>query len=395
MSEAPLGEVIVRIAARGEGVTQSGRHAAFAVPGDTLADDGSVVAGPHHQVPPCRHFPTCGGCQLQHVDDHAYRDYLKSRVAGALAQHDLATEIREPHLSPPHSRRRASLRALKLGQRAVVGFNAARSNQIVDMFECHILRAELFGQVAPLRALFSEMLKPRRSGEVQLALTDQGVDVMLKGVGVEGLEAIERLTAFCTGQQLARMSLDQGLGPETFYEPEPVTVTLSGRPVQLPVGAFLQATADGEAALVAAVREAIGEAKRTADLFAGLGNFALGLPGQVYAAEASRDAVLALKRAAPGVTVEHRDLYRRPLDGSELANFEAIVLDPPRAGAVEQIAALASSSVPRIAYVSCNPATFARDAKTLADGGYALSWVRPVGQFRWSTHVELVGCFTR
>jgi 23S rRNA (uracil1939-C5)-methyltransferase len=390
-----MSETIVRIAARGEGVTESGRHAPFAVPGDRLADDGSVVPGPHHQAPPCRHFPDCGGCQLQHADDEAYRNYLVARIEGALAQHGLEIEIREPHLSPPNSRRRASLRALKLHQKAVIGFNSARSHAIVDMLECHILRPELFALIAPLRGLLGGLLKPRRGGEVQLALTDQGADVMLKGVGVEGLEAIEALTAFCTAQQLARMSLDQGLGPETFYEPVPVTVTLSGQPVPFPVGAFLQATEDGEAALVAAVREAVGEAKRTADLFTGLGTFVLALPDRVYAAEASRDAVLALKRAAPGIAVEHRDLYRRPLDAAELANFDAVVLDPPRAGAHEQIAALASSQVPRIAYVSCNPATFARDAKTLVDGGYALGWVRPVGQFRWSTHVELAGCFTR
>ena len=385
----------MRIAARGDGVSESGRHVPFAVPGDTLLDDGNVEHGPHHQVPPCRHFPECGGCQLQHADDEAYRGYLVSRVEGALDQHGLATEIREPHLSPPNTRRRASLRALKLGRGAVLGFNAERSHQIVDMHECHVLRSELFALVAPLRRLLGDLLRPRRPGEAQLALTDQGVDVALKGVEAAGLETIERLTDFCTGHRLARMSLDQGMGPETFYEPVPVTVTLSGTPVQLPVGAFLQATEDGEAALVAAVREAVGTAGRTADLFAGLGTFALALPGQVYAAEASRDAVLALKRAAPAIAAEHRDLYRRPLDAAELANFEAVVLDPPRAGAAEQIAALASSPVPWIAYVSCNPATFARDSRTLVDGGYALSWVRPVGQFRWSTHVELAGCFTR
>jgi 23S rRNA (uracil1939-C5)-methyltransferase len=235
----------------------------------------------------------------------------------------------------------------------------------------------------------------RRPGEAHLTLTDQGVDVGLKGVEAAGLEPIERLTDFCIGHRLARMSRDQGDGPENFYEPLPVTVTLCGTPVQVPAGAFLQATEDGEAALVSAVREAVGESQRSADLFAGLGTFALALPGQVYAAEASRDAVLALKRAAPNIAAEHRDLYRRPLDAAELANFEAVVLDPPRAGAAEQIAALASSPVPRIAYISCNPATFARDAQTLVVGGYALSWVRPVGQFRWSTHVELAACFSR
>jgi 23S rRNA (uracil1939-C5)-methyltransferase len=394
-----MSELVVRIAARGDGVTQSGRHAPLAVPGDTLLDDGGVVPGPHHQVPPCRHFPECGGCQLQHADDAAYRDYLGARVASALAQHGLDTEIREPHLSPPNSRRRASLRALRLARGAAIGFNAARSHQVVDMRECQILRPELFALIAPLRGLLGKLLRPRRPGEIQLALTDQGVDVTLKGAGVEGLAAIETLTGFCTEHQVARLSLDQGLGAETFYEPEPVTVTLSGKVVPFPAGAFLQATGDGEAALVAAVREAAGEAKRTADLFAGLGTFALALQGQVYAAEASRDAVLALKRAAAAsgkaIAVEHRDLYRRPLDASELAGFDAVVLDPPRAGAAEQVAALAASSVARIAYVSCNPATFARDAKTLVDGGYALAWARPVGQFRWSTHVELAGSFAR
>lgn len=385
----------MRIAARGEGVTASGRHVPFAVPGDTLQDDGSVIPGPHRQIPPCGHFPECGGCQLQHADDEAYRAYLVSRIEGALAQHGLATEIREPHLSPPNSRRRASLRALKLGQRAVIGFNAQRSHQIVDMRECHILRPELFALVAPLRGVLSGLLRPRRPGEVQLTLADQGVDVTLKGVGVEGLEAIEALTEFCTTQRLARLSLDQGLGPEPFYEPVPVTVTLSGTAVAFPVGAFLQATEDDQAALVAAVREAVGDARRCADLFAGLGTFALALPGQVYAAEALRDSVMALKRAAPNIAVEHRDLYRRPLDTPELANFDAVALDPPRAGAAEQVAALASSPVPRIAYASCNPATFARDAEILTSGGYQLLWARPVGQFRWSTHVELVGAFSR
>ena len=390
-----MSETIVSIAARGDGVTEGGRHVPFAVPGDILLENGDVEYGPHHQLPPCRHFPQCGGCQLQHADDDAYRGYLVSRVEGALDQHGLATEIREPHLSPPNSRRRASLRALKLGRGAVLGFNVERSHQIVDMHECHILRPELFALVAPLRGLLGDLLKPRRPGEAQLVLTDQGADVALKGVEAMGLEVIERLTDFCIEHRLARLSLDQGQGPETFYEPAPVTVALSGTPVQVPDGAFLQATEDGEAALVAAVREAAGDATRSADLFAGLGTFALALPGQVYAAEASRDAVLALKRAAPKIAAEHRDLYRRPLDSSELANFAAVVLDPPRAGAVEQTAALASSAVPRIAYVSCNPATFARDARTLVDGGYALSWVRPVGQFRWSTHVELAGCFTK
>ena len=386
-------ELIVRIAARGDGVTSSGKHVSFGVPGDALLDDGALAPGAHHQEPPCRHFPECGGCQLQHADDEAYRGYLVSRIETALEQHGLSTTIRDPHLSPPRSRRRATLRALRLGKGAAVGFNAERSNRIVDMRECHILRPELFALVGPLRALFAGLLPPRGAGEVQLTLADQGVDVLLKGISGEGLAVAEALTSFASAHRLARLSFDHGLGPETVYEPRPATVTLSGTPVAFPVGGFLQATADGEAALVACVREAVA-GKKAADLFAGLGTFALAI-GASYAAEASRDAAAALKRAAAPMAVEHRDLYRRPLDAGELERFDAVILDPPRAGAFEQVRVLASSVVGRIAYVSCNPATFARDAKALADGGYALDWVRPVGQFRWSTHVELAACFSR
>jgi 23S rRNA (uracil1939-C5)-methyltransferase len=193
---------------------------------------------------------------------------------------------------------------------------------------------------------------------------------------------------------VARLSADTGGGPETLYEPLPARITLSGVPIAFPHGAFLQATQDGEAALAESVRECAADAKGVADLFAGLGTFALAVRA-VYAAEASRDAAAALSRAAPGMSVEHRDLYRRPLDAGELDRFEAAVLDPPRAGAGQQVEQLAASSVDRISYVSCNPATFARDARALVNGGYKLAWVRPVGQFRWSTHVELAACFTR
>jgi 23S rRNA (uracil1939-C5)-methyltransferase len=389
-----VNELIVRIAARGDGVTQSGRHVPFGVPGDALLDDGAIAPGPHHQMPPCRHFPQCGGCQLQHADDDAYRSYLVSRIETALAQQGLAAEIREPHLSPPRTRRRATLRAMPMGQGTIIGFNAPQSHRIVDMRECHILRPELFDLVEPLREMLRPLLLPRRMSEVHFTLVDQGVDLALKGLASEGLQALERLTSFASEHRLARLSVDQGLGPETLYEPEPLTVSLSGRKVAFPPGSFLQATEDGEAALTGAVREAVSGSGRVADLFAGLGTFALA-GGASYAAEASQDATAALRRAAPRMTVEHRDLYRRPLDLAELSHFEAVILDPPRAGAAEQVAMLAASSVQRIAYVSCNPATFARDARALVDGGYGLEWLKPVGQFRWSTHVELAACFVR
>ena len=394
-----MSEAIVRIAARGDGVTASGRYAALAAPGDLLRDDGSVEPGPNHQDPPCRHFPECGGCQLQHVTDDAYRTYLKDRVAGALAQHGLETDVRAPHLSPPRSRRRATLRAINAGRNVIIGFNAARSRRIVDMHECHILRPELFALVEPLRGLLGGPLRVPGVAEIRLTLTDQGADLLLSDVSAEGLEAAEALPRFGDSHGLARISLDDGFGTESRYEPVPVTVTLSGVPVVLPIGAFLQATHDGEEALVEAVRQAVGDSRRTADLFAGIGTFGLALEGQVVAAEASRDAVLTLqmaaRRAGRTLTAEHRDLYRRPYDAKELAAFDGVVLDPPRAGAEEQVRQLAASAVPRIAYVSCNPATFGRDAEILSQGGYLLDWARPVGQFRWSTHVELAAAFSR
>jgi 23S rRNA (uracil1939-C5)-methyltransferase len=389
------GDPVLRIAARGDGVTQSGRHVPFAVPGDILLEDGSLQQGPHHQAPLCRHFPECGGCQLQHVDDDAYRDYLVSRVGTALAQHNLSAEVRDPHLSPPNSRRRASLHALRTAGGVALGFHAAKSPRIVDMRENHILKAELIALLQPLRRLLGFILKPRQGAQVQMTLADQGVDLQLKGVVPEGLAAVEALTKFCEEQKLARLTIDQGLGAEAFYEPVAATITLSGVPVRLPPGAFLQATSEGEEALVAAVVATVGDADRKADLFAGLGTFALALAGRVYAAEASRDAILALKASRPAFAVEHRDLYRRPLDAAELGAFDAVILDPPRAGAEAQVGLLAGSRVPAIAYVSCNPATFARDAHLLVEGGYKLEWIRPVGQFRWSTHVELAAAFRR
>ena len=389
-----MNELVVRIAARGDGVTASGRHVPFGVPGDAVLDDGALAFGAHHQQPPCRHFPECGGCQLQHADDDAYRDYLVTRIETALAQHELKTQIRDPHLSPPRSRRRATQKALKIASGAVVGFNAEKSHQIVDMHECHILRPELFALVQPLRALFARLLRPKQGAEAQLTLIDGGPDVLVRNVSADGLEALQALTDFAGTYGLARLSIDNGAGPETLYEPIPARITLSGAQVAFPPAGFLQATQDGELALVECVGEAVGGGRAIADLFAGLGTFALATRS-VYAAEASRDAAAALRQAAPGMSVEHRDLYRRPLDIPELKRFEAVILDPPRSGAQQQVQQIAGSSVARLSYVSCNPATFSRDARTLVDGGYSLDWVRPVGQFRWSTHVELAAAFSR
>jgi 23S rRNA (uracil1939-C5)-methyltransferase len=402
VSAEVAGDEIVRVAAKGDGVTSDGRHVAFAAPGDRVQADGSLVAGDHRAVPPCRHFPRCGGCQLQHLDDAALAGFVADRVVNAAKGQDLApARIAATCLSPPRSRRRATLHAERQGNRIVLGFREQGSHRIVDMRECHVLLPELFGLVAPLRELLGRWPGRRLAADVHLARADQGVSVEIKGPTLDGLASTEALLDFAGGQRLARLTLDQGYGPETLWEPEPVSVMLSGVPVALPPGGFLQATADGERALVGAVREWLGDASTAADLFAGLGGFAFALsgPARVLAVEAARDAHLACKAAAGrsrgAVHALHRDLYRNPLRPEELDRFAAVVLDPPRAGAREQVAQLAHSRVPQVAYVSCNPGSWARDAAILAGGGYRLEELRPVGQFRWSTHVELASLFVR
>jgi 23S rRNA (uracil1939-C5)-methyltransferase len=389
---------ILRVAARGDGVTADGRHAAFAAPGDTLTPEGVVVPGPHHQAPPCFHFPACGGCQLQHLDDASYAAFVVDRIASALDGQGLSAPLRAPLVSPPRTRRRATLHADGKGGRIALGFTAHESHAIVDMKMCDILHPTLFALVAPLRALLKR-LGLRRRADVHLTLADQGADVLVSGIAAEGLACAEAINAFCEEHRIARFAIDDGIGPETRWEPDAATITLGGVAVPLPPASFLQATLEGEAALVAAMREVVGQARTTADLFSGLGTFALALPGKVYAAEGARDALYALKAAAERtrrpVFPEHRDLYRRPLTVAELDRFDAVVLDPPRSGAREQIEALAKTSCPVIGYVSCNPGSFARDAKILCEGGWRLEWVQPVGQFRWSTHVELAARFAR
>jgi 23S rRNA (uracil1939-C5)-methyltransferase len=202
-----VSETIVRIAARGDGVSDKGRHAPFTAPGDLLQDDGTIVPGAHRQTPPCRHFPECGGCQLQHVDDPAYGTFLIDRIATALtAQGLVPPDILAPHISPPRSRRRASLRAERRGKQVRLGFNAERSHHIVDMRECFILRPELFALVEPLRRVMGDMLGPRGDGGIRFTLTDQGADILLEKVEAEGLAATEALTSFAEAHGLARLA---------------------------------------------------------------------------------------------------------------------------------------------------------------------------------------------
>ena len=407
-------EEIIRIAAKGDGITASGRFAWGAAPGDLLLADGSLAPGPHHATPPCRHFGRCGGCQLQQLDEQTLAEFVSARVANASAAQELGAEsIAPPHLSPPRSRRRASLRAESSQGRVVIGYREAKSHRLVELSECPVMLPEFVALLTPLRKLLIAIGTGKQQGkgkhshaklaaDIDLALSEQGVDLAIKGVVVESLPATEALLDFARTHRLARLSLDQGYGPEALWEPQPVTVLLAGVSVPFPPGSFLQATLDGEQALTAAVCEWLGGAGSVADLFSGLGTFTFALAGQgskVLAVEAARDPHLACKtavgRAQLPIHTLHRDLFRNPLLPEELDRFDAVVLDPPRAGARDQIERIAASMVAQVVYISCNPSSWARDARTLVDAGYRLKELRPVGQFRWSTHVELASLFVR
>ena len=419
MTDQP--EEIIRIAAKGDGVTASGRFAWGAAPGDLLLPDGTLEPGPHHVAPVCKHFGRCGGCQLQQLDEPSLADFVEARVANASTSQGLGAEsIAPPHLSPPHSRRRASLRAESSQGRVVIGYREAKSHRLVELTECPVLVPEFVAILPHLRKLLIKLgqaAAPAKGGkrgpggkhvhaklaaDVELAMTEQGLDIGIKGLKAEGLAATEALLDFARDHALARLVLDAGYGPEAVWEPEPVTVALGGVSVPFPPGSFLQATLDGEQALVAAACEWLDGCGAVADLFAGLGTFAFALAGQgakVLAVEAARDAHLACKVAAGRLQLPvhalHRDLFRNPLLVDELNRFGGVVLDPPRAGAREQVERLADSSVARIVYISCNPSSWARDGALLIENGYRLAQLRPVGQFRWSTHVELASLFVR
>ena len=396
-----MSDPVIRIAAKGDGLTEGGQHVAGGVPGDALAADGTLVRGPHHVDPPCRHFPQCGGCQLQHADEAALAQFVSDRVSFAAESQGLAPgTLAPPHLSPPRTRRRATLHAARLGKKLVIGFREGGSHRIVDMTECHILHPRLFALVDPLRQLLASW-GGKLAADIQLTLVDTGVAAEIKGISAENLTQTEALLDFAREHSLARLSVDEGFGPEPVWEPEPATVTLGGTPVAFPHGAFLQPTADGEAALLSAAREWCSGHGIVADLFAGLGTFAFALagPAKVLAAEADRSAHLACQAAARAcgkpVHALHRDLFRDPLTADEISKFGCVLLDPPRAGARNQVDAIAQSTASRVAYISCNPQSWARDARRLADGGFRLAELRPVGQFRWSTHVELASLFLR
>jgi len=367
--------------------------------GDKLTDVRIVTPSIHRVRPPCVHARTCGGCQLQHVSDDFVADWKVQVVRSALEGQGLTATFKPIVTSPPSSRRRATLSARRTKAGVMIGFHARGSDTLVAIPECRLLHPDLMGAFDGLAEIVK--IAGSRTSEVSVTVTRSlaGVDVVV--TNAKPMDATLRmdLARIVEAHRFARLAL----GDEAVALRDNPTQRFGRVTVTPPPKAFLQATEEGEAALLAAVRDALGAQTRVIDLFAGLGTFSVpfAATAEVLAVEGDAAMTLALDKAvrqAEGLhrlKVETRDLFRRPLEPDEFKGATGVVLDPPRAGAEAQTERLARSFVPVIAYVSCNPVTFARDAKALVLAGYNLDWVQVVDQFRWSTHVELVGCLRR
>jgi 23S rRNA (uracil1939-C5)-methyltransferase len=421
--------IIARMGGQGHGVLEKDGeryYVPYTVPGDHVAakvgearGDGfaaqiSVLeaAGPERIEPVCAHFQSCGGCALQHWADAPYRAWKRDKLAAALARRGFETPPVQDLLAvPDQSRRRAEFVARRVKDRVLMGFHEAGSRKIVDLAECAVSRPGLVAALPGLREALLPVLGDGWAVDVKVTDTTTGLDVLITGNMKVRVQERIGLSKAAKAMNLARLSWRRELRggePELLYLGDrPPTVMFGEVPVVLPPGGFLQATAEAEQMMMDFALDALGNAKRVADLFSGCGAFALRLAAagkHVLAADADRPAIAALQAGvnAAGlsgrVTAEARDLERRPLTGPELKKLDALVLDPPRAGAkaqVQQIAAAAGSkqAPPLIVMAACDPASFARDARTLADAGYRLERAVPIDQFRWSPHLEIVSIF--
>lgn len=400
---------IAELGARGEGVSGEGLFVPGTLPGETahVSVTGHratlieiVETAPHRIRPVCRHFGACGGCTLQHVADAYLAGWKRDLIARSLAARGISgVEIAPTRRSPPGSRRRAVFGGKRTKKGTVVGFHAPASDHLVQIHECPVVRPAITAVMDLLHEVVS--LGASRKGEVKLTVTDAAVGLDVAAVGGKPLDGglFGRLVAATATSKIVRLTWDG----EPVILRDPPAQPMGRASVVPPPGGFLQATAEGEAALVEAVRRAVGPARSIVDLFAGCGTFTLPLAeaAAVRAVEADAEALAALDagwRRAQGlkrVETETRDLFTRPVRAGEFKDFEAVVLDPPRQGARAQCEQLAASDVGRLAMVSCNPATFARDVRILIDGGYRLDWVQPVDQFLWTAHVELAAGMSR
>lgn len=397
---------ITRLGHQGDGIADGPVFAAMTLPGEVVTGtlDGARLTDVRVIVPsddrvraPCRHFRSCGGCQMQHASDAFLAGWKVDVVRTALEAHGVQAAFLPVVTSPAGSRRRATLAARRTKKGAMAGFHAKGSDVIVGIPDCRLLHPDLMAALPLAEAMALAGTSRKATLAVAATLSDSGLDVTVAGGKPPDATLRTDLAQLADRHDLARLVWDDEVialrrAPGQRFGPARVVP---------PPGAFLQATAEGEAALLAHVSEVLGAARHVVDLFAGCGTFSLPLTvrAQVHAVEGDAAMLAALAAGWRGeqglrtLTTEARDLFRRPLRPDELARFDAAVIDPPRVGAERQVAELVAARVPVIAAVSCNPVSFARDAATLTVGGYRMGPVQVVDQFRWSTHVELAAGF--
>lgn len=408
----PLEVTIDSLGHMADGIAQASGgpiYVAGALPGEKVSvePDGERAVlrtildpSPDRVAAPCPHFRTCGGCSAQHMSADLYRSWKRDLVVAALAARGISVPVGDLVTIPPHSRRRATFAARRTKSGTMIGFHGRRSGEIFPVSRCTVMRDEIVHVLPRLDGLLRLALSRRGEAAVAVTASPNGLDIAISGAKpLEGADMHQSVAGLADELDLARLTWNG----EVAVARRGAVQSFGGIDVELPPGGFLQAVAEAEEHLRRMVVEAVGDAGCIADLFSGSGTFALPLARRaaVHAVEADAAALDALRTAADRqtgfkpVTTERRDLFRRPLLTAEFRRFEAVVFDPPRAGAREQCAELAGADVPVVVGVSCNPATFARDARTLIDGGYRLDRVSPVDQFLYSHHVELVGVFSR
>ena len=398
---------IVRLGHAGDGVTADGLFVPYTVPGDVarITHEGPrrhlleiVTPGILRTDARCCHFGRCGGCALQMLARDSYLAWKRDCVIAALSQRGFTDVPVEPiRAVPPGTRRRATFKARVTANGVSLGFYEPESRNLVDISECPVLTPQLAALIAPLKRHLAPLVRPNETAELHVTATDSGIDLSLKLKRARVPELLMMLSELASTLKVARLSWNG----ETVAMAATPSLRIGRFTIALPVESFLQPTKEGEQILQSLLREELRDARRVADLFSGCGTFALVLPdtSAVHAIDSASPQIEALAAAAKtgrsNLTVETRDLFRRPALAAELSRFDCVVLDPPRPGAQSQAQALAQSAVPQVLYVSCNPASFARDARILADGGYSLERVVPLDQFVWSAHVELFARFAR
>ncbi|KZL27351.1 class I SAM-dependent RNA methyltransferase [Pseudovibrio sp. Ad37] len=419
MSKKPEATVetlrIARLAHKGDGVAETdagqifvpytleGELVSAQVQG-TRAELNEIIEPSAHRVASvCKHFSTCGGCSLQHMDEASYKNFKRQQVIDALASRGIETPVEDVVVCGKGSRRRAVFAAVKAGHKVLFGYHTAKSNRLVDIEECPVIAPELMKAVPGLRKLAGEILP--RKGELKFTVTttQSGLDVAIGGLGKNKDKHYLELSQGAVENDFARLTVDG----ETIIEIRPPLLDMSGVAVPIPSGGFIQAAMSAEKTMGDLLSEGLSGCKRVADLFCGAGTltFNIGQFANAHAVEGEATSLKALDlglRRAKGlkkVTTERRDLFRRPIVAKELDNFgkgfDGVVFDPPRAGALAQAQELAKSPVKKIVAVSCSPASFARDIRELLEGGYQIKRVVPIDQFLYSPHVEVVALLER